>query len=591
MTRFAIVEDDFLLDGRPFQILSGALHYFRVHPGQWTDRIRSAKAMGLNTIETYVAWNEHSPLRGRFDLDGRLDLTRFFENIAAEGMHAIVRPGPYICAEWDNGGLPGWLTRECGTDLRRDEPRYMAAVSEYLSQLLPVLEPLQIDRGGPIILMQIENEYGAYGSDKAYLRHLVDLTRAGGITVPLTTIDQPTDRMVVDGGLPELHKTASFGSRANERLMTLRTHQPSGPLMCAEFWDGWFDHWGGIHHTTSATDAAAELDAILSAGASVNIYMFHGGTNFGLTNGANHKGRYEPTTTSYDYDAPLSESGVRTAKFYAFREVIAQHAPVPPIEDELATSVALAFTAKFVAHHRLFDLLRDGEGTVLPASFDAIPTLDDLGVFRGFAAYSTTIERGGVLMFEEVRDRAQVFVDGEPVGVLLREHHERAIVLPDRPGARVDVVVEDLGRVNYGPSLGESKGLIGPALLNGEQQLGWTVTPVDIGHNSLSPVITTSLSRAEAGSAGTGPIFSSATFVLDAPRDLHLDTSSLGKGLAWMNNFPLGRFWSRGPQNTLYIPRSATTAGENELVLFETSGVAHGQAQFVHATSWSPLER
>ena len=228
---FSIGEKDFLLDGDPFRIISGALHYFRVHPDQWADRIHKARLMGLNTIETYVPWNEHSPQRGSFDTTGGLDLARFLDLVAAEGLLAIVRPGPYICAEWDNGGLPGWLFTDPAVGVRRNEPLYMAAIAEYFDALLPIVADRQIDRGGPVILVQIENEYGAYSDDKDYLRALVDLNRAGGITVPLTTIDQPTDQMLADGGLPELHKTGSFGSRATARLATLREHQPTGPLM------------------------------------------------------------------------------------------------------------------------------------------------------------------------------------------------------------------------------------------------------------------------------------------------------------------------------------------------------------------------
>ena len=245
-------------------------------------------------------------------------------------MHAIVRPGPYICAEWHNGGLPVWLTGIPGIGLRRSEPQYLAEVRTYLRRVYEIVEPRQIDRGGPVILVQIENEYGAYGDDKDYLRELVRVTKDAGITVPLTTIDQPTPQMLRDGSLEGLHLTGSFGSRATERLATLREHQPTGPLMCAEFWDGWFDWWGGHHHTTECGGLPRPSSTLLlAAGASVNFYMFHGGTNFGLTNGANDKGRYLPLLTSYDYDAPLDEAGNPTDKYFAFRDVIARYADVP----------------------------------------------------------------------------------------------------------------------------------------------------------------------------------------------------------------------------------------------------------------------
>ena len=337
MPTITIGDADFLLDGQPHRILSGAIHYFRVHPEQWADRIHKARLMGLNTIETYVAWNAHEPRRGAWDATGWNDLGRFLDLVAAEGMHAIVRPGPYICAEWHNGGLPVWLTSTPEVGLRRSEPGYLAEVERYLRNVYDIVEPRQLDRGGPVILVQIENEYGAYGDDKDYLAELVRVTLDAGITVPLTTIDQPQPQMLRDGSLPGVHLTGSFGSRVPERLAELRRHQPTGPLMCAEFWDGWFDWWGGVHHTTSVAAAAAELDALLAAGASVNIYMFHGGTNFGHTGGANDKGRYLPIVTSYDYDAPLDEAGNPTEKYFAFRDVIARYAPVP---DEVPAAAA-----------------------------------------------------------------------------------------------------------------------------------------------------------------------------------------------------------------------------------------------------------
>ena len=340
MGTFQVAGDDFVLDGEPYRIISGALHYFRVHPDDWADRIRKARLMGLNTIETYVPWNAHEPQPGEWTASGGLDLGRFLRTVHEEGLHAIVRPGPYICAEWDNGGLPAWLFTDPRVGVRRFEPRFIAAVTGYLERVLEIVRPLQISEGGPVLLVQIENEYGAYGDDADYLRHLVDTTRGAGITVPLITVDQPEPHMLENGSLPGLLKTASFGSRSRERLATLRRHQPTGPLMCSEFWDGWFDHWGAHHHTTPVAQSAADLDALLELGASVNIYMFHGGTNFGFTNGANDKGVYQPIVTSYDYDAPLDEAGEPTEKFWAFREVIAKHAPVPAEETFAVTAAA-----------------------------------------------------------------------------------------------------------------------------------------------------------------------------------------------------------------------------------------------------------
>ncbi|MGH3169868.1 MAG: beta-galactosidase, partial [Trebonia sp.] len=275
--QFAVGEDSFLLDGEPFRILSGALHYFRVHPGQWADRIRKAREMGLNTIETYVAWNAHATSPDEFRLDGGLDLGRFLDLVAAEGMFAIVRPGPYICAEWSNGGLPLWLGAAGVREVRGGDPAFLAEVRKYLARLAAVVVPRQADRGGPVILVQVENEYGAYGSDKAYLRELADAIRDSGVTVPLNTVDQPDPAMLANGSLEGILVTGSFGSHIPERTMALRRFRPIGPLMCMEFWNGWFDDWGGHHHITSVPETAGHLDQLLAAGASVNIYMFHGG--------------------------------------------------------------------------------------------------------------------------------------------------------------------------------------------------------------------------------------------------------------------------------------------------------------------------
>jgi beta-galactosidase len=580
MPELTIGDRDFLLDGTPRQIISGALHYFRIHPDHWADRIHKARLMGLNTIETYVAWNAHAPARGEFRTDGGLDLARFLALIQAEGMHAIVRPGPYICAEWSNGGLPAWLLRDPDVLPRRSEPRYLAAVTEYLEAVYEIVVPLQIDQGGPVVLVQIENEYGAYGDDKEYLAELVRVTRAAGVTVPLTTIDQPTPEMLAAGSLPGLHLTASFGSRSVERFATLRSFQPTGPLMCMEFWNGWFDSWGTNHHTTTPADSAQALDDILAGGGSVNFYMVHGGTNFGLTNGANHKGRYLPIATSYDYDAPLDEAGNPTAKYFAFREVIEKYAPVP-LEVPPPARPGPVFDAEFTSRAGLFDVTNDlGQAR----AFDLAPSFDQLEFDGGLALYETQIagDGPGVLTFGEVRDRAWVYLDGGLIGILTRELHESAIWLPASTG-RLTVLVEDMGRVNYGSRLGEDKGLIGQVSLDEQPLTGWTVTPFDLDR-------VPGLALESPGAPDPGPVIARASFDLTSPEDLFLDTSRWGKGFAWINGFALGRYWRRGPQQTLYVPGPATVAGRNELVVLELEVLADPTVRFVAELALGPIE-
>ena len=579
-SRFQIGETDFLLDGAPHRIISGAMHYPRVHPEQWRDRIRKARLMGLNAIETYVAWNAHEPVRGQWSETGAVDLGRFLDLIAEEGMHAIVRPGPYVCAEWHNGGLPTWLTADPSMKLRSSDPRYLEAVTGYLERVNEIIVPRQIDQDGSVILVQIENEYGAYGSDKAYLAELIRLTRAAGITVPLTQVDQPIPYMLENGAHEGLHKTGSFGSRIPERLATLREHQPTGPLMCMEFWCGWFDHWGEKHHTTGFAESAADLDALLAAGASVNIYMVHGGTNFGLTAGANDSGRYLPMVTSYDYDSPISESGDLTEKFRAFREVIAKHAPVPdePLPEPIDAPV---FEVALVGVGRPLDLVAADRGT-----FAAPPTMDELGADVVLVEYTASLEdtaaasRPTVLEFDEVRDYAWVQVDDRPAGTLQRTLRDNALTIP--AGRSLRLLVEETGRVNYDEKIGEPKGLIGAPRIDGAAIPGpWEVRTFDVA--ALGVAVTDAATADDAVVAGraTGPVGLRGSFSLDAPADLFLDTRGWGKGYAWVNGFFLGRYWRRGPQRTLFVPGPVTRAGENTVTITELEVVTDATARFL----------
>ncbi|GAA2234954.1 beta-galactosidase [Promicromonospora sukumoe] len=608
MPTFEIGPEDFLLDGERMQVVSGALHYFRVHPDQWADRIRKARLMGLNTIETYVPWNFHAPEPDTFDLTGRRDLGRFLDLVAAEGLHAIVRPGPYICAEWDGGGLPGWLFADPAVGVRRHEPRFLAAIGTYFANLLPLVAERQVTRGGPVLMVQVENEYGAYGDDplperQKYLRALVDLTREQGIDVPLFTCDQADDEMLARGGLPELHKTATFGSRSKERLEILRRHQPKGPLMCMEFWNGWFDSWGLEHHLAPAEANAADLDDLLAAGGSVNLYMFHGGTNFGLTSGANDKGIYRPITTSYDYDAPLAEDGTPTAKYHAMREVIARHLPVA--EDVPAGLAALGgggagdgggagapaspvLDVDLSAHvvplaHALPSLLREDL-----RAFTSTPTTDDLRQWSGFSVYRTRIRPDdAVLTVAEVRDRAVVLFDDEQIGVLDRGSHTFAVPLPAAAGD-LTLLVEDQGRVNYGRRIGEPKGLIGPVRTAVRTIDEWEAGAllVEDAPELLRAALDApgrALPVADRGLRPVGAGLYRATFDSVGGADHFLRLDGWTKGLAWVNGELLGRYWSLGPTHTLYVPGPLVRESGNELVLLELHGAATARARFVAA--------
>ncbi|MFJ3921461.1 glycoside hydrolase family 35 protein [Streptomyces sp. NPDC090022] len=564
MPRLEIAESGFLLDDHPFRIISGGLHYFRVHPQQWADRLDKARLLGLNTIETYVPWNLHAPRPGEFRMDAGLDLPRFLTLAAEAGLHVLLRPGPYICAEWEGGGLPAWLLAEEDIALRSRDPRFLAAVDGYLGALLPPLRPYLSSAGGPVIAVQLENEYGAFGQDPDYLRDLADLLRKHGVDVPLFTCDQPAD--LVRGGLDGVLRTANFGSRVEAGLAELRRIQPHGPLMCSEFWIGWFDRWGGIHTTRDAADAAAELDRLLAAGASVNIYMLHGGTNFGFTNGANDKGTYRPTVTSYDYDALLDEAGDPTPKYEAFREVIARHAEVP---DEPLPEPAPKLAPVAVDLDRCGRLFDQEHLFGAPVRAERPLTMEQLGQCFGFVRYETELPCAGpaVLRVDTVRDRAQVFVDGQPVGVLEREHHEHALAfVSPRSGARLVVLVENQGRVNYGTAIHDRKGLLGQVTVNGAALGSWTSSalPLDrLDALALTP-----------SAPVAGPAFHRGTFELRRTADAYLGLDGWTKGLAWVNGFPLGRYWSRGPQTTLYVPAPALRPGRNELTVLELHATA-----------------
>ncbi|HLZ58087.1 MAG TPA: beta-galactosidase family protein [Ktedonosporobacter sp.] len=574
MGNFTIKNDQFLLNGQPFRILSGAMHYFRIPFEYWDDRLYKLRAMGLNTVETYVAWNLHEPEPGTFRFDGNLDLADYIRRAAAYGLQVIVRPGPYICAEWEAGGLPAWLLKDPAMRLRCYHQPYLQAVDRFFDALLPQLVPLQISQGGPIIAMQVENEYGSYGNDKAYLQHLADGLKARGIDSLLFTSDGPTDEMLQYGTLPAILKTANFGSHANEAFTKLREYQPKGPLMCMEYWNGWFDHWGDKHNVRDPAESAQALDEILAAGASVNIYMFHGGTNFGFTSGANLKeNHYEPTVTSYDYDAPLNEAGDLTPKYHAYREVLSRYTSLPDLAlPEPSPKQALGQVAlpESVA---LFDAL---EMLAIPAQYATAEPMEYFDQSSGFIHYRTRVtgpREETPLTLRGLHDRALVFGDGQLLGVLERAVPDQSLPLAIGPaGITLDIFVEAMGRVNYGPEMLDRKGITGGVVLGQQYLYDWTIFPLPL--NNLANLVF-STKREE-----TGPAFHRGSFNVTTLRDTFLALPGWSKGVCWINGFNLGRYWNKGPQQTLYVPAPVLRPGENELVVFELETSGPGLVEF-----------
>ena len=618
--------DGFLRAGEPHLVISGAIHYFRVHPEQWRDRLRRLVAMGCNTVETYVAWNVHQPSADVVDFDGLADLGRFLDIAAEEGLEAIVRPGPYICAEWENGGFPGWLLADRNLRLRNRNAPYLAQVDAWFDQLIPVIAARQASRGGPVVMVQVENEYGSFGDDTAYLAHLRDGLIARGVDELLVTSDGPARTWLTGGTVDGALATVNFGSRALQVLEMAERELPAQPQMCMEFWNGWFDHWGEEHHERTGGDAAGELADMLAAGMSVNVYMAHGGTNFGLRAGANHDGALQPTTTSYDYDAPIAENGELTEKFRAFREVVSRHRELPPLPEHLQQLGLAAVPARLPASEVRMEktiALRGTERFARPATVHPTPpSFEDIGLERGLLRLSRDIEIAAVerdghleispLQLYDLHDRAWVYIDGIYVGATGVVGDEQRDIDPalvelspfagrllPRGGhriVRVEILVENLGRVNFGPYLGERKGILGGVwqsvrFLNDWEADPW---PLEDMADELAALVEAGPEledREHAGArAGTGaraddvasaddrgeavlddalPVLVSASFTAGEQADAFLDVSGAGHGVAYVNGFCVGRYWNIGPQQTLYVPAPVVRAGRNEVLLLD----------------------
>lgn len=571
----AITPEGFTLDNKPFRLIGGALHYFRVPREYWKDRLLKLLALGCNTVETYVAWNAHEPYKGQFDFAGNLDIVAFVELAHSLGLHVIVRPGPYICAEWDFGGLPWWLLAEDDLSIRCADPAYLRHVEDFFRELLPRLVPHLSTLGGPVIAMQIENEYGYFGNDSVYLKFLKDAMVRAGINVPLFTSDGTYQNLTIhNGGLDGHLRTANFGSDPATRFKVLRNYQKDGPLVCMEFWVGWFDTWGDAKHARrDPNEAARNLDDLFNANASVNIYMFHGGTNFGFTAGGNLTDSvYKPFVTSYDYDALLSESGDITPKYTACRAVIHKHLgkPLEPIDIPEITKKG-------------FDRLYLEESIPL---IDAVPMLcrpirhvrprpmEKLGHGNGYVLYQTTLDsryRGEKLVLRGMHDWAHILLDGKSLATWYRNDPMPEMIL-DFPGETVslEILVHNLGRANFGHLMAERKGItegvfVGPHRHEERALFHWIHYPLPL--NDLSRL------DFEKSRSTAGPRFFRGAFRVDEPADTFLKLPGFRFGCAFINGINLGRYWKIGPQRALYVPAPMLKPGDNELIVFEAAGV------------------
>ncbi len=563
------IRDDFYLNGEKIKIISGSIHYFRVVPEYWRDRLLKLKNMGCNTVETYIAWNVHERRKGEFDFTGIRDVERFVRMAQELGLWVILRPAPYICAEWEFGGLPAWLLKEDGIRLRCSDERYMRHVLSYYDELIPRLAPLQITKGGPVIMMQVENEYGSYCEDKVYLAQLRDALISRGIDIPLVTSDGPWGDMLACGKIDGVFQTGNFGSKAEEHFGKMATLGIS-PLMCMEFWCGWFDHWGcGEHHTTSAETAAYEFDEILKRG-HANIYMFHGGTNFGFMNGANDYDTLAPDVTSYDYDSPLTEDGRTTEKYRLFKDVIAKYRETPVEELPLAEIPRRAYgKAKHVASAPL--LTAAAEKTPVRALHPM--SMERLDQDYGYTLYRTQLDceyEIASIQLINAGDRAQIFLDGKHLVTLydreLLSEYAFETPIAVRKGAVLEILVENMGRVNYSYKLErQRKGIDHAVVINHHLHTGWEMVTLD--EQALL-----SLAPSTDNTCENAPAVHSYTFNVDTAADTFLELPGFGKGTVFVNGFTLGRFWEIGPQKRLYIPAPLLREGANDLLIIETEG-------------------
>lgn len=567
---FTIGDKKFVLNGDSFTIKAAEIHYPRIPQAYWEHRIKMCKSLGMNTICLYVFWNIHEPAPGTFDFGGQNDVAAFCRLAQKHGMYVILRPGPYVCAEWEMGGLPWWLLKKEGIQLRTLDPYYMERVEIFMQEVGRQLADLQITRGGNILMVQVENEYGSYGVDKPYVAAVRDIVRKSGFNeVPLFQCDWSSNFQ--NNALDDMLWTINFGTGSNidQQFRSLKALRPHTPLMCSEFWSGWFDRWGSPHETRSKEALISGLKDMLDRNISFSLYMTHGGTTFGHWAGANCP-PYASWCSSYDYDAPISEAGHATEKFEALRALLAQYTggkKLPAVPKAYPVIAVDEFSMS--EQYALFEHLPKAHFCEQPKSMEFF----DQGY--GSIMYRTTLPAGGagrILKITEVHDWAAVYVNGVRIGTLDRRHAEKTLSLPaTEKDAVLTIFVENMGRVNYAKTIHDYKGITESVelieknkslLLSGFEVYNFPADVTSVQETAFSPKT----------SPENQPAFYRGRFTLEKMGDTYLDMSAWGKGLVWVNGHAIGRFWQIGPQQTLYVPGCWLNKGENEVLVLDILG-------------------
>ena len=561
---FELGTSEFLLDDKPFQIISGEMHPARIPSLYWRHRIKMAKAMGCNTISAYIFWNYHETEEGVFDFTTENhELVKFFKLVQEEEMWLLIRPGPYVCAEWELGGIPPYLLRIPDIKLRCMDPRYMTAAERYIMKLAEVIKPFLITRGGPILMLQIENEYGSFGNDRNYLMRLKEVWTANGIDVPTFTGDGPKTYMLEAGSLPGSAVGLDPG-KSQENFDLAAKINPGVPVFSSETYPGWLTHWGENWARPDTTELLKEVKFLMDNRKSFNLYVIHGGTNFGFTAGANSGGKgYEPHVTSYDYDAPINEHGMATPKYMALRKLLQSYLPkgkkLPDIPEPMPIMKMPPIGMQFFSS--VWDNLPQPVNSVQPKPFEAY------GQDYGFILYKTELtgHKNGKLTVTDIHDYATVFLNREYIGTLDRREGIDTIDIPESTVdiPVLEILVEGMGRINFAQNLIDRKGITDRVTLNGMILMNWQVYNLPMDWKFIYDLRSTNKNFKKPG------IFFRGNFSLIDWGATYFDVSEYSKGIVWVNGHNLGRYWNIGPQKRLFCPASWLKQGMNEILIFD----------------------